>query len=65
MQLPIRKLLRCRQSCYPCSNQRSEETSDWTVKPEIMIPLVCEVKELKYVKKVVVDTADAEIAAGS
>ena len=25
--------------------------SDWTVKPEIMIPLVCEVKELKYVKK--------------
>ena len=37
--------------------------SDWTVKPEIMIPLVCEVKELKYVKKVVVDTADAEIAA--
>ena len=24
--------------------------SDWTVKPEIMIPLVCEVKELKYVK---------------
>ena len=37
--------------------------SDWTVKPEIMIPLVCEVKELKYVKKVVVETADAEIAA--
>ena len=36
---------------------------DWTVKPEIMIPLVCEVKELKYVKKVVVETADAEIAA--
>ncbi len=37
--------------------------ADWTVKPEIMIPLICEVKELKYVKKVVVDTADAEIAA--
>ena len=37
--------------------------SDWTVKPEIMIPLVCEVKELKYVKQVVVETADAEIAA--
>lgn len=37
--------------------------SDWTVKPEIMIPLVCEIKELKYVKKVVVETADAEIAA--
>ena len=37
--------------------------SDWNVEPEIMIPLVCEVKELKYVKKVVVETADAEIAA--
>ncbi len=37
--------------------------SDWTVKPEIMIPLVCEIKELKYVKKIVVETADAEIAA--
>ena len=36
---------------------------DWDVKPEIMIPLVCEVKELKFVKKVVVETADAEIAA--
>ena len=36
---------------------------DWTVEPEIMIPLVCEVKELKYVKKIVVETADAEIAA--
>ena len=36
---------------------------DWNVKPEIMIPLVGEVKELKYVKKVVVETADAEIAA--
>ena len=37
--------------------------ADWNVKPEIMIPLVCEVKELKFVKKVVVETADAEIAA--
>ena len=37
--------------------------ADWTVKPEIMIPLTCEVKELKFVKKVVVETADAEIAA--
>ena len=37
--------------------------SDWNVKPEIMIPLICEVKELKFVKKVVVETADAEIAA--
>ncbi|MCI8378008.1 MAG: pyruvate, phosphate dikinase [Lachnospiraceae bacterium] len=37
--------------------------SDWSVKPEIMIPLVGDIKELKYVKKVVVDTADKEIAA--
>ena len=36
---------------------------EWNVEPEIMIPLVCEIKELKYVKKVVVETADAEIAA--
>ena len=36
---------------------------DWNVKPEIMIPLVGEVKELKYVKNFVVETADAEIAA--
>ncbi len=35
--------------------------SDWTVKPEIMIPLVCEAEELKFVKKIVVETADAEI----
>ena len=35
---------------------------DWANKPEIMIPLVGELKELKYVKKVVVETADAEIA---
>ncbi|MBO4572506.1 MAG: pyruvate, phosphate dikinase [Clostridia bacterium] len=35
---------------------------DWNVKPEIMIPLVGEVKELKFVKDVVVKTADAEIA---
>ncbi len=34
---------------------------DWNIKPEIMIPLVCEVKELKFVKNVVVETADAEI----
>ncbi len=40
--------------------------SDWKVVPEIMIPLVGEVKELKYVKDVVVETADKEIeAAGS
>jgi len=36
---------------------------DWKVEPEIMIPLVGEVKELKFVKDVVVATADAEIAA--
>ena len=35
---------------------------EWNVRPEIMIPLVCEVKELKFVKKTVVETADAEIA---
>ncbi len=37
--------------------------SDWKVKPEIMIPLIGDIKELKYVKKFVVETADAEIAA--
>ena len=36
---------------------------DWNLVPEIMIPLVCDIKELKFVKKVVVETADAEIAA--
>ena len=36
---------------------------DWTIVPEIMIPLVGEIKELQYVKKYVVETADAEIAA--
>ncbi len=36
---------------------------DWDMKPEIMIPLVCEVEELKFVKKIVVETADAEIEA--
>ena len=36
---------------------------DWTIVPEIMIPLVGEVKELKFVKDIVVKTADAEIAA--
>ena len=37
--------------------------ADWNVCPEIMIPLIGDIKELKYVKKVVVETADAEIAA--
>ncbi len=36
---------------------------DWNIVPEIMIPLAGDVKELKYVKAVVVATADAEIAA--
>ena len=36
---------------------------DWDIVPEIMIPLVGDVKELKYVKDVVVETADAEIKA--
>ena len=36
---------------------------DWTLVPEIMIPLVGEVKELKYVKSIVVATADEELAA--
>ena len=36
--------------------------ADWNVCPEIMIPLIGDIKELKYVKKVVVETANAEIA---
>ena len=41
----------------------SKAHPEWNMKPEIMIPLVCDVKELKLVKKIVVDTADAEIKA--
>ena len=41
----------------------SKAHPDWKIVPEIMIPLVGEVKELKFVKKFVVETADAEIAA--
>ncbi len=41
----------------------SKAHPDWNMKPEIMIPLVCDVKELKLVKKIVVETADAEIKA--
>ena len=37
--------------------------ADWNIKPEIMIPLVGDIKELKFVKAVVVEAADAEIAA--
>ena len=36
---------------------------DWEMKPEIMIPLIGDIKEFKYVKKFVVETADAEIEA--
>ena len=36
---------------------------DWNIVPEIMIPLVGDIKELKYVKAAVVATADAEVAA--
>ena len=39
----------------------SKKHTDWTIVPEIMIPLVSEVKELKYVKDIVVETADEEI----
>ncbi len=38
---------------------------DWSIVPEIMIPLVGDVKELKYVKNIVVEVADAEIKAAS
>ncbi len=41
----------------------SKAHPEWNMKPEIMIPLVCDVKELKLVKKIVVETADAEIKA--
>ena len=41
----------------------SKAHPDWKIVPEIMIPLIGDVKELKYVKDVVVATADAEIAA--
>ena len=37
--------------------------ADWSIKPEIMIPLACDAKELKYVKDIVVKTADEEIVA--
>ena len=41
----------------------SKAHPEWNMVPEIMIPLVGDIKELKYVKKFVVETADAEIAA--
>ena len=41
----------------------SKKHPDWKIVPEIMIPLVGDIKELKYVKNIVVETADAEIKA--
>lgn len=41
----------------------SKKHPEWNTVPEIMIPLVGDIKELAYVKKIVTDTADAEIAA--
>ena len=43
----------------------SKKHPDWKIVPEIMIPLVGDIKELKYVKNIVVETADAEIKAAS
>ncbi len=40
----------------------AEVALDWTIVPEIMIPLTADAKELAFVKKIVVETADAEIA---
>lgn len=36
---------------------------EWNLKPEIMIPLISELKELKFIKNIVVETAEAEIKA--
>ena len=41
----------------------SKKHSNWSVKPEIMIPLIGDVKEFNFVKKIVVETADEEIKA--
>ncbi len=41
----------------------SKKHSNWSVKPEIMIPLVGDVKEFNFVKKIVVETAEEEIKA--
>ena len=41
----------------------SGDHPDWNLKPEIMIPLICDVKEFKMIKKIVVETADEEIKA--
>ena len=52
----------CRHHAPP-STCRSRHP-DWNMVPEIMIPLVGEVKELKYVKDVVVETADEDHGRG-
>ena len=49
--------------CYLPGINVKKAHPDWTIVPEIMIPLIGDVKELKYCKKTVVETADAEIAA--
>ncbi len=50
-------------SCYPCSNQCKESSPGLEHKTRNHDPIVGDIKELKYVKKFVVETADAEIAA--
>ena len=64
-QSPIRRSPRCRPRAVirAAINVKKAPHPDWDINPEIMIPLVGDVKELKYVKKFVVETADAEIAA--
>jgi pyruvate,orthophosphate dikinase len=51
------------KGCHPRCSECSEEAPDWKMVPEIMIPLACDAKELKYVRAIVVETADAEIKA--
>ena len=41
----------------------SGDHPDWNLKPEIMIPLICDVKEFRMIRKIVVETADEEIKA--
>ena len=60
----LQRSLRCRQQHIRAAINVKKAHADWNICPEIMIPLVGDIKELKYVKKFVVETADAEIAAG-
>ena len=57
-EIAVMQTTRCHQGC-PVNVQAKHP--DWNIVPEIMIPLVGEVKELAYVKGVVVETADALI----